>query len=671
MTRRALLMPCAALATIFSSAPSATADEPSPDAVENIVVIGERATDAEIRAPTSFVSVIDVTARDAPIETAAEVLAEAVGVQVQRFGGLGGFTTISIRGSSANQVPVFLDGIPLSQAQDQTVNLTDLPLDGLAQIEIYRGTVPVGFGGGGVGGVVNLVTRDAEQEPLDEVAVSYGSFDTRKVVATHAGQHAGTRVLAHVSYLGSKGDFTFFDDNGTPENPTDDTTSTRINNDFDAADVVLKASRELADGWYGDVLQEIFYKDQGVPGPGSTQFARPSLRTARTLTYLRARREGWFDGAVDTSNTLYGTYNLQKFNDPDGNFGARQDTHNQAMLIGLNNAGRWYAPYRSDVSWFAEIAYERFFPRNATNAPLPEKGPEQSRLRTTLSLQDEIALWPDRVAVVPSLRYDHLRDEFSGVNVANFPNTPAETTDRDLWTPAIGAAVRAANWLTVRANIGRFQRAPNFSELFGNAGSVVGNAALRPETAINRDIGFAVRWPAWSWLADGSVEYAYFHNNVDDLISFEQVSPRAFRAFNVGNTRLRGHELGLAAAAVRYVALDLNYTHQDTENRSVRSPEGNQLPLRPADELLVRPRLDHRWGSLYYAFTYLGANPTDRDNFLVVAPRSIHTVGGSVRPLPWLTARVEVANVADADVRDLGAFPLPGLSVFGGLRAVF
>jgi len=639
--------------------------------VENIVTIGARTTAAERRAPSSFISVIDVRERDAPIETTADVLSESVGVQVQNFGGLGGFSTISIRGSSANQVPIHLDGIPLSQSQDQTVNLNDLPLDGLAQVEVYRGTVPVGFGGGGVGGVVNLVTRPAEERPRSEVSASYGSFTTRKVVATHTRKAGETAYLAHLGYIGSEGDFSFFDDNGTPDNPTDDMTSTRINNAFDATDFILKATRDLGDGLSVDALQEVFYKDQGVPGPGSTQFERPGLRTLRSLTYLRLRRDEIFDGAVDADATLYNTYNLQEFSDPDGDFGARQDTHNQTALLGASSGGHWFAPFNNDVGWFTEIAYERFFPYNETNPPLPKDGPDQSRLRTTLSLQDEIALWPERISLIPAIRYDHLSDEFSGVNVANAPNTPTESTTRDLWTPSIGAAVRPTAWLTLRGNLGRFQRPPSFSELFGNAGSVLGNATLSPETGINRDIGFVGRWQRHGWFDAGTVEYAYFHNNVSDLIAFEQASPRYFRAFNVGNTKVTGHELAVSASAVEWVGIDFNYTHQDTENRSVESPEGNRLPLRPADELRVRPRLFNEWGSLNYTFTYLGDNPTDRDNFLIVEPRSIHTLGCTVTALPWLTARLEAVNVTDADVRDLGAFPLPGLSVFGGLKAVF
>ncbi|MGH7292591.1 MAG: TonB-dependent receptor, partial [Myxococcota bacterium] len=308
---------CTALACA-SRAPAAEPEQREPLQLEGLSVTADRISEAEERAPTGFVSEIDVSQRDAPVETTADVLAESVGVQVQRFGGLGAFTTISIRGSSANQVPVYLDGIPLSQAQDQTVNLADLPLDALQGIDDYRGSVPVGFGGGGIGGVVNLVTRPPTAEPHTELIAGYGSFETRKAVATHTRRVGKTDVLAHVSYLGSEGDFSFFDDNGTDQNPDDDETTTRINNAFNAVDGLLRVSHDFGDGLIGDAVQEVFFKDQGVPGPGVVQFADPGLQQVRSLTYGRLRRAGLAGGAVDVGGTLFGVYNLQAFDDPQG-----------------------------------------------------------------------------------------------------------------------------------------------------------------------------------------------------------------------------------------------------------------------------------------------------------------------------------------------------------------
>jgi outer membrane cobalamin receptor len=649
------------------------ADEPP---LAEIEVTAKPISEAEQRAPTAFVSVVATSPRDSEFVTATDVLQEIVGVQVQRFGGLGAFSTISIRGSSANQVPIYLDGIPLSQAQDQTVNLADLPLDSLQRIEVYRGTVPVGFGGGGIGGVVNLVTKPPSATPSTELSAGYGSFETRKVVASHTQELGGFDVLAHLTYLGSQGDFTYQTDNGTPQNPHDDFTATRMNNAFNSVGGLLKGTRQLADGVALDATEEFFFKDQGVPGPGtatgpdSQKFNDTSLLELRSLSYLRLRAKGLAGGSTDASASVYGVYNLQEFDDPLGAFGAAEDTHNQTALVGANTTGTWYAPFNQAVSWFNEIAYEQFFPYNATNPPLlPANGPDQTRLRVTVALQDEIALVSDRVTVVPSVRYEHLLDQFSGVNSVDIPNTPPQTNHLDLWTPAVGAQGRIAPWLSVRGNIGRFQRAPNFAELFGNAGSVVGNADLKPETGINRDVGFVATLGASGWLDRAQLEYAYFHNNVSNLIAFEQASRTQFRAFNIGDARLEGNEVALTAGAFRHTNLELNYTHQNTADLSRKdSPFGDQLPLRPADEVFARTELFNDWGKLFYEYTYVSSNPTDPANFIIVPSRSIHTIGMAATPRPWIAIQFEAANITNADVRDLGDFPLPGLSFFGSIK---
>ncbi len=658
------------LALLLAGLP-AQGDEPPPqDAVPlpEIEVTADRISEAERRAPTSFVSEIDVGSRDQALDTAADALAEAAGVQVQRFGGLGAFSTISIRGSTPNQVPVYLDGIPLASAQDPTVNLANLPLDSLERIDVYRGTVPVGFGGGGIGGVVNLVTKAPSATPASEVSVGYGSFETRKVTASRTQSLGGFDALAHLTYLGSKGDFTYDDDNGTPENPADDEAVTRINNTFDAVGALLRVSRDLGGGLSADGMQEFFYKTQGVPGPASVQFADPSLEELRSLTSLRLSQTGLADGMLDTSGTLYGVYNQQRFDDPQGDFGFRSATDNQTALVGASNTGTWFTPWSQSLSWFDELAYELFFPFNEFAAP--PAGATQTRLRLTLAVQDELTLWDERATIVPSLRYEHLLDDLSAVDLANQPDSAAMTVNRDLWSPTLGVQVRVAGPLSLRGNVGYFQRAPSFAELFGNTGSVLGNANLKTESGVNADIGLIATWnDAWGWLDRALIETALFNTDYDDLIAFEQATAKQFRPFNIASARVRGIEFGTTLAALRHLGLQLNYTYQDSENLVPGNfADGKHLPLRPANELFVRAESFADWGSAYYEYTYVSSNPTTPANFTVVPSRSIHTVGAAVQPLAWLELRFEAANITDADVRDLGDFPLPGLSFFGGLR---
>jgi hypothetical protein len=135
-----ILCPLSCLPTPDSS----SAAEPAPDAT--IVVSAEPVSEAEKRAPTSFVDVIDTSQYEGQFETATSVLAQAVGVQVRRFGGLGGFSTLSIRGSNPNQVRFYLDGIPLTSAGRDVINLATLPIDSLERFR-SRGAITIGADG--------------------------------------------------------------------------------------------------------------------------------------------------------------------------------------------------------------------------------------------------------------------------------------------------------------------------------------------------------------------------------------------------------------------------------------------------------------------------------------------------------------------------------------------
>src|SRR3989442_192830 len=164
---------------------------------------------APARDPTAFATVIDTSSAPTRVETLAEALADTVGVQVRRFGGLGDFSTVSIRGSSAGQVQVYLDGVPLGRAQNETVNLADLPLDAVDHVEVYRGPTPLAFSQSGPRGIVNVLPRPPAGTPVTDSSDSNDSLSTRKVDLARAASAGPWDYLAFAHYLGSAGDFAF------------------------------------------------------------------------------------------------------------------------------------------------------------------------------------------------------------------------------------------------------------------------------------------------------------------------------------------------------------------------------------------------------------------------------------------------------------------------------
>jgi len=216
---------------VLLAAAAARADERLPEVV--VTAPREREEKPAPADVTGFATVIDTSTAPAGVSTLAETLAAAPGVQVRRFGGLGEFSTVSVRGFSPGQVQLYLDGVPLSRADNEVVNLGDLPLDALERIEVYRGVTPLAFAQSGPGGVVNLIPRRPGLAPLNAASVSYGSFVTRKVDVARSASEGSWDYLAFGQYLGSQNDFTFTNDLGTTDNPNDDRTETRQNAQFD------------------------------------------------------------------------------------------------------------------------------------------------------------------------------------------------------------------------------------------------------------------------------------------------------------------------------------------------------------------------------------------------------------------------------------------------------
>ncbi|TMA70021.1 MAG: TonB-dependent receptor [Deltaproteobacteria bacterium] len=630
--------------------------------------------------PTAFATVIETAAAPTEVKTLTEALADAVGVQVRRFGGLGDFSTVSIRGSSAGQVQVYLDGVPLSRAENEVVNLADLPLDAVDHVEVYRGATPLAFAQSGPGGVVNVVSRRAGGTPVTGVSTSYGSFETRKVDVARAASAGPWDYLAFAHYLGSAGDFAFTNDLGTTANPADDRTERRRNNAFDLGDLTARLGYRSGGPLAAVLTSDSFVKDEGVPGAGSVQARDARLRTLRQLAHLDMKLTPLGGLPLDADASGYFLYDRQAFTDRRGEVSFVPVDHTDTTT-----AGGVQALFRSAIGahqvpgLLVAASHERF----ASSDRLDPAGnaPDRSRLRTTFAAEDEVLLAADRLSIVPGLRWEVFRDDFPGTPRLPVAARASGVSVRDFLSPRLGLRVEPVRGLTFLANLGRYAREPNLEELFGTRGVVIGNPSLRPEVAFNRDAGFHLAVPGRGPLSDAALEYAYFDNQVDDLIILVQNSQRLARPENVSDAVVRGHEVAVRGRLWDRLGAALNYTHQEARDEGpVTFLRGKALPGRPADEAFAhlelawsptRPLpLGHRtaglWpGRLFYEANVIADDFLDRANVRRVSSRVLHEVGLELAlPVPGVRLTLEAKNVGDDRTRDVLGFPLPGRALF-------
>src|SRR5687767_9611636 len=100
------------------------------------------------------------------------MLNEMGGMRVQATSPSLGAASVRIQGMRGRYTRFLSDGLPLFGEQVGAIGLLQIPPMDLAQVEVIKGVASSLYGAGAMGGVVNLVSRRPEDEPLHELLVN-------------------------------------------------------------------------------------------------------------------------------------------------------------------------------------------------------------------------------------------------------------------------------------------------------------------------------------------------------------------------------------------------------------------------------------------------------------------------------------------------------------------
>ena len=622
------------------------------------------ATPREDRAASCSVIAQDRTPRAA--ESVPQLLSEQAGASVTRLGGLGSTATISLRGSTANQVLVYLDGVPLNSATGGGVDLGAIPLGDIERIEIYRGMSPIGFGASSIGGVVSLTTAVAKEKRAD-VEVGGGSFGTYYGSVREMGSRGRLHLYVGAHALTSDGDFPYLNDQATTQNPTDDQAARRRNNDLHQLDGMVRAAMDLPGDRRLRLSLLMFERAQGLPGPGA--LANPSARLGTSRVTAMAAYESNDDlgpgGRLRA--TAYGNTLWSHFADPYARINAfptdaRDLTYTTGGIVDWRRVARHWLTFAGVL----DGRYDRFLPSDPLAAN--PSGAPGTRLFGAAGLESDVWARPLRLDVIASLRVEAAREETSGRDNFNVFAPTAPPVNHVLPIARLSLVEDVAPWLSLRANGGRYARLPSLIELYGNTGYLLGNPELRPESGWNADVG-----PLLSWQRERSKiswSTALFASLVSDLISYQIGGGRA-RAQNIGSARIAGLESSVALEFGSHLRLVASATFTDARDTTARETySGRQLPLRPRYRFYARPE----WRAVALgASTALGfyadadataGNYLYPDNSVRVAARLLFGAGLYASLPGNFCLRASGMNLADSPIHDLANYPLPGREIY-------
>ncbi|MBI4512055.1 MAG: TonB-dependent receptor [Deltaproteobacteria bacterium] len=644
-----------------------TADAAPAPTFATIVTAEPDQAPAEDSAAAASVVTRDRTPRSG--ESLPQVLSELPGVSVTRLGGHGTLALVSLRGSTWEQVHVYLDGIPLNVATGGGVDLSTIPLGAVERIEVYRGMSPIAFGTSAIGGIVSITTSVPRRDAL-EAEAGMGSFGLFSGAGRGSWASGPLRVLGGAEFLTSSGDFTYRADNGTSFDTTDDRQVTRSNNALTQLNGLARLALDLPGDREISTAFLVFHRNQGLPGMAIYPTRTVSLGTLRGVASIAYKTRGGMLGPGGRLKAqLYTMLVEQALHDPKSEIASGPtDTRDKTWAIGAT-----LRLSRRLSSWLRLAAivdgrHESFRPRDnlATS-----QGAPSSRLFAAIGGEAHVRVLPLRLEVVPSLRLEAARDVRSGRDLFGDQLPASDPLTRILPIARLALLRPILDGAFVRANLGRYARLPTSTELYGNTGFLLGNPDLAPEWGLSADAGVSARFARANLVA--TLDASLFGTKVSDLIYFQQNAYGVARAANIGSARVLGAETSASAVFGRHGRLFFQATFTDARDTSdSTASRDRQLPLRPRLRAYVRPEARHiplGWRDmtlgLHVELDATSGNYVDAAN-LVAMPRrillgagaSLEAAGGRVRLI------ASAQNLGDSRVSDVAGFPLPGRSAF-------
>ncbi len=634
-------MKTALLLSAFQLSAAPPAPQPPQAPSETIVVTATR-SETPLGRVGSSVTVIDRQEIERSQEVlVSDLLTQSPGVSFSRNGGIGGLTSVRIRGAEAEQTVLLIDGIKLNDPSSAGggFNFAHLLTRGIERIEVLRGPQSTLWGSQAIGGVVNVITRAPGADRAD-LSVEGGSRGTAQVRGEVSGKSGRLGYVLGGGYFRTNGISAFARALGGIERDGYRNLGANARLTYQISDAVDVDVR----GWFSRGRNEFdqptrdtadFGKNRDIVGYAGLNVRAfgGRLRNRFSTSLTRTKRDQFnLDLAVPR------TFDADGRND-------RLEYQGQAELLrGLS------------AVFGAETERQEFRSASPT-VRNPNPAPTTGKVRLN-SVFAELQAQPlPGVSLTGGLR----QDDHSRFGGATTGRATAALTPDDGRTVA-------------RASYGTGFKAPTLFQLL----SQFGNIDLQPERGRGWDAGIE-RSFAGDRLRLGAT---YFGRRSTDLIEFVscfrnrdvrcRTRPQGFFD-NIRRTKVEGLELSAAVLPMERLLLRGHYTLTDAENASRGTANfGKQLPRRPKHngfaELVYSP-IDRLETSV--AVTRSGASFDDAanlnrlDDYTLVDVRLRYTLSQSAE----IFGRVE--NLFDETYETTRRFGSPGRGAFVGARLGF
>ncbi|MBC3540940.1 TonB-dependent receptor domain-containing protein [Rufibacter sediminis] len=279
--------------------------------VTSVEVVGKSVT-REINEQPYAVTAISVKELQNSTSDAKEVLNRVSGVRVLEEGGLGSNLSFSLNGFSGDQVKFFLDGLPMDNFSS-SLSLSDIPVNTIDRIEVYKGVVPVWLGTDALGGVVNIITN--KKENFLDASYSVGSFNTHRLSfnGAYTNPQNGFTFRGNVNYNYSDNNYKVWAPITEGNNVVDTAEVERFHDRYRSGMVKLEAgwaNRKFADNLLLGIIAAGNDKQVQTGATMNTVYGAVSQNSHSIVHTLKYSKENLFTEGLNVS--FFGALNRTK-----------------------------------------------------------------------------------------------------------------------------------------------------------------------------------------------------------------------------------------------------------------------------------------------------------------------------------------------------------------------
>ncbi len=525
-------------------------------------------------------------------------------------GGSGGIKIRGVGGSPTNAVLMMVDGQP-QFAGIYSHHVADFyETDYVDHVEVLRGPGSVLYGSNAMGGVVNVITKNAKEQGVHTTLSSqYGSYNTWRTSLMNTTRYGKFSSLVTLSY--------------------DRTDGLQDNFDFNQKSLYAKIGYDFSNNWSARAdysLMNFVGNDPIYPklsNPESTDiYHQDIIRGEASLTATNRYNN------TDGSLRVYYSYGNHFIDDPK-HFHSLDDRFG---VLAYQNFTPWY-------NGSATVGFD--FDTYTGKIPMSGGTAHTEGSMSTIG-RKSITEYSPYVTLSQGLLHGVLNLN-AGLRMANSDMFSTQ------WVPQGGVAVHpGANWL-IKASVAKGYRNPSFRELYLYR---TANSNLSPENMMNYE---ATVGKTFSHIF--GIDITGYYSRGSNLIQTENM-----KNVNTGSFTNKGVEVSANSHPLRNVTLRASYSYMHTSLPNLTAAPKNQYFFSVAWKALPTLLIDAQLrgvGDLYVAETVANQNYTLLD------------VKCTYNALRYLDLFVTLNNITDANYVINRGYEMPGFTAMGGFKLHF